>query len=126
MTSTMNNIRAAALIVLALAIGVMAVYVAAMDDAPGAAFMGGLLMIGGVVLAVKTVRHRLPTWAAHTALVAGVLIAAFAALLAHDNFVRAPLFAQPQVPSVVDPAPPAQYAAAVERARELVRAAMLE
>jgi CubicO group peptidase (beta-lactamase class C family) len=38
-----------------------------------------------------------------------------------------PLFAQPQeVPSVIDSAPPPQYAAAVERARELVRAAVLE
>lgn len=38
-----------------------------------------------------------------------------------------PLFAQPQeVPSVIDSAPPPQYAAAVGRARELVRAAVLE
>jgi CubicO group peptidase (beta-lactamase class C family) len=38
-----------------------------------------------------------------------------------------PLFAQPQqVPSVIDSATPPQYAAAVERARELVRAAVLE
>ena len=38
-----------------------------------------------------------------------------------------PLFAQPQdVPSVIDSAPSPQYAAAVERARELVRAAVLE
>jgi CubicO group peptidase (beta-lactamase class C family) len=38
-----------------------------------------------------------------------------------------PLFAQPQeVPSVIDSAPLPQYAAAVERARELVRAAVLE
>lgn len=31
-----------------------------------------------------------------------------------------------EVPSVVDPAPPPQFAASVERAREIVRAAMLE
>jgi CubicO group peptidase (beta-lactamase class C family) len=38
-----------------------------------------------------------------------------------------PLFAQPQeVPSVIDPAPLPQYAAAVERARALVRAAVQE
>lgn len=38
-----------------------------------------------------------------------------------------PLFAQPQeVPSVSDSAAPPQYAAAVERARELVRAAVVE
>ena len=41
--------------------------------------------------------------------------------------VAAPLFAQPQdVPSVIASAPSPQYAAAVERARELVRAAVLE
>ena len=41
--------------------------------------------------------------------------------------MTAPLFAQPQdVPSVVDSAPSPQYAATVERARELVRAAVLE
>ena len=38
----------------------------------------------------------------------------------------APLVAQPQdVPSVAGPAPPARYAAAVERARELARAAVV-
>ncbi len=57
----------------------------------------------------------------------GVLIASFAAFLTHAVAVPAPLFAQPQdVPSVTDPAPPPRYAAAVERARELVRAAVLE
>jgi hypothetical protein len=41
--------------------------------------------------------------------------------------VTAPHFAQSQeVPSVIDSAPAPQYAAAVERARELVRAAVLE
>jgi hypothetical protein len=41
--------------------------------------------------------------------------------------VTVPLFAQPQdVPSVIDSAPSPQYAAAVERARERVRAAILE
>jgi CubicO group peptidase (beta-lactamase class C family) len=41
--------------------------------------------------------------------------------------VTAPLFPQPgDVPSVVDPAPSPQYLAAIERARELVRAAILE
>jgi hypothetical protein len=45
----------------------------------------------------------------------------------HAVAVTAPLFARPQdVPSVVDSAPSPQYAGAVERARELVRAAVLE
>ena len=128
MTSTVtNNARAAALIALALAIGAMGIYVADADDAPGAAVIGLLLMVGAVVLGVKAARNRLPTWAARTALAVGVLIAAFAAFLTHAVNLTAPLFAQPQdVPSVSDSAPSAQYAAAVARARELVRAAVLE
>jgi hypothetical protein len=61
-----------------------------------------------------------------TALAVGVVIASFATFLTHAVSVTAPLFAQPQdVPSVIDSAP-SQYAAAVERARDLVRAAILE
>jgi len=128
MTSTVtNNVKAATLIALALAIGAMGIYVADADDAPGAAVIGLLLMIGAVVLGVKAARNRLPAWAARTALAVGVLMAAFAAFLTHSVAVTAPLFAQPQdVPSVIDSAPSPQYAAAVERARELVRAAVLE
>ncbi|HEX9760050.1 MAG TPA: serine hydrolase [Candidatus Acidoferrales bacterium] len=122
-----NNVKVAALIALALAIGAMGIYVADADDAPGAAVMGLLLMIGAVVLGVKAARNRLPAWAARTALALGVLIAAVAAFLTHDVAVRAALFAQPQdVPSEFDSAPSPQYAAAVERARELVHAAILE
>jgi hypothetical protein len=128
MTSTLaNNVKAAALIALALAIGAMGIYVADADDAPGAAVMGLLLMIGAVVLGVKAARNRLLAWAARTALAVGVLIAAFAAFLTHAVAVTVPLFAQPQdVPSVIDSAPSPQYAVAVERARALVRAAILE
>jgi hypothetical protein len=133
MTSTVTNrIKAAALVALALAIAAMGIYVAEADDAPGAAGMGLLLMTGAIVLAVKAARNRLPVWAARTALAVGVVIATFAAILTHAVAVGVPLFAQPRdVPSVVDSAlmPSAlspQYAAAVERARELVRAAILE
>ena len=81
----------------------------------------------GPAQGVKAARNRLPAWAARTALAVGVLMAAFAAFLTHAVAVTAPLFAQPQdVPSVIDSAPSPQYAAAVERARELVRAAILE
>src|SRR5204863_4867431 len=53
--------------------------------------------------------------------------AAFAAFLIHRLVVTAPLFAQSQeVPSVGAPAPSGPYAAAVERAGELVRAAVLQ
>jgi len=128
MTSTVtNNVKEAALIALALAIGAMGIYVADADDAPGAAVIGLLLMIGAVVVGVQAARNRLPAWAAHTALAVGVLIAAFAAVLTHAVAVTVPLFAQPQeVPSVIDSAPSPQYAAAIERARELVRSAILE
>jgi CubicO group peptidase (beta-lactamase class C family) len=64
---------------------------------------------------------------ARTALAAGLVVAGFAAFLTHRVVVTAALFPQSQeVPSVVGPAPSAQYAAAVERARGLVRAAVLE
>ncbi|MGE0359274.1 MAG: serine hydrolase [Vicinamibacterales bacterium] len=123
----MNSVKATALISIAVAIGAMGIYVADADDAPGAAVIGLLLMIGAVVLGVKAARNRLPAWAARTALAVGVLMAALAAFLTHAFAVTAPLFAQPQdVPSVIDSAPSPQYATAVERARELVRAAVRE
>jgi hypothetical protein len=55
-------------------------------------------------------------------------MAAFAAFLTScGHSATAPLFAQPEdVPSVSDSAPSPPYAAAVERAREFVRAAVLE
>ena len=60
------------------------------------------------------------------ALAVGAAIAAFAAFVTHAAVVAAPLFPQPQeVPSVIDSAPPPQYTAAVGRARELVRAAVV-
>ena len=126
-TTATNTVTAASLIALALAIGAMGIYLAEADDAPGGAVIGLGLMIGAVVLGVKAARNRLPAWAARTALAVGMLIAALAAFLTHAVTVAAPLFAQPQdVPSSIDSAPSPQYAAAVERARELVRAATLE
>jgi CubicO group peptidase (beta-lactamase class C family) len=57
----------------------------------------------------------------------GVVIAALAAFLTHQVVVTAALFPRSQeVPSVVGSAPGPQYAAAVERARELVRSAVVE
>ena len=105
MTSTVtNNVKAAALIALALAIGAIGIYVSAADDASlsgvGPAVIGLLLMIGAVVLVVRAARNRLPSWGARTALAAGVFLAAFAAFGCHAVAVTAPLFAQPQdVPS---------------------------
>jgi hypothetical protein len=120
-------VKAFTLIALGLAIAAMGIYVADADDAPGAAVLGMLLMVVGVVLGVRAARNRLPVWAARTALAVGVAVAAFAAFLTHGVVVTAPLFPQSQeVPSVIDSAPAPQYAAAVERARELVRSAVLE
>ena len=123
----MNPVKAFTLIALALAIGAMGIYLAQADDAPGAAVIGMLLMVLGVVLGVMAARNLLPKWAARTAIAVGVGVAGFAAFLTHGFVVTAPLFAQSQaVPSVVASAPSPQYAAAVERARGLVRAAVLE
>jgi hypothetical protein len=125
-TSVMAPANGFALFALGLAIAAMGIYVADADDAPGAAVIGMLLMVVGVVLGVRAARNRLPIWAARTALAVGVVVAAFAAFLTHRVAVTALNFPQQQVPSVVDSAPSPQYAAAVERARELVRAAVLE
>ena len=126
-TTVMNPVKAFTLIALGLAIAAIGIYVADADDAPGAAVIGMLLMVVGVVLGVRAARNRLPLWAARTALAVGIAVAAFAAFLTHGVAVTAPLFPQSQeVPSVIDSAPAPQYAAAVERARELVRATVLE
>jgi CubicO group peptidase (beta-lactamase class C family) len=126
-TAVVNRAKAFTLIAFSLAVAAMGIYVADADDAPGAAVIGMLLMVAGVVLGVKVARNRLPRWAARTALVVGVVIAAAAAFLTREVRVRAPLFAHAQdVPSAIEAPPPPQHAAAVERARELVRAAILE
>jgi hypothetical protein len=124
-TTVMNRVQAFSLVTLGLAIAAMGIYVANADDAPGAAVIGMLLMGAGVVLGIRAARNRLPAWAARTALAVGLLAAAFAAFLTHAVVGAAPVFQQ-SVPSVAASAPPPQYAAAVERARELVRSAVLD
>ena len=68
-TSVMNPVRAFTLVALGLANAAMGIYVANADDAPGAAGLGMLLMVTGVVLGLRALQNRLPTWAARTALV---------------------------------------------------------
>ena len=128
MTSSVTNpVKAFALIALGLAIAAMGIYVANADDAPGAAVIGFLLMLAAVLFGVRTARNRLPIWAGRTALAVGVLISAFAAFLTHAVTVATPLFAQPpDVPSVSESVPSPQWAAAVDRARPMVRAAIVE
>lgn len=126
-STTSNYAKAATLLILALAIGALGIYVGEVDDAPGAGGIGLLLMVGAVALGVQAARNRLPTWAARTAIAFGIAIAAVAASFAHSVATTAPLFLQPQdVPSAIGVAPPPHHAAAVERARALVRAAIVE
>ena len=51
-TTVMNTVQAFTLFALGLAIAAMGIYVADADDAPGAAVIGMLLMVVGVVLGV--------------------------------------------------------------------------
>jgi hypothetical protein len=128
MTSSVTNpVKAFAPIALGLALAAMGIYVVNADDAPGTAVLAFLLMLAAVLLGLRTARNRLPIWAGRTALAVGVLIAAFAAFLTHAVTVAAPLFAQPpDVPSVSGSAPSPQWAAAIDRARPVVRAAIME
>jgi hypothetical protein len=132
MTSTATtNSKAVTLIALALACVAMGLHVAYADDPSlsgiGPAGIGINLMVVAVVLGVMAARRKLPTWATRTALATGILAAVVVGILIHTAAIAAPLFAQPRdVPSVVDSAPLPRHAATVERARELVRAAVVE
>jgi len=128
MASTQTNpVRVFALIALALAMAAAGIYFAYANEAPGGAVGGFLPMLAAVLVGVRTARNRLPIWARRTALAVGVLVAAVAAVLIHVLTVAAPLFAQaPDVPSVTKPAPSSPWAAAVDRARPIVRAAIVE
>lgn len=126
-TTATNRLKAFALIALGLAIGAMGIYVGEADDAPGAGGMGMILMVAAVILGVKVARNRLSKWTAGAAIGIGVVVAALAASLTHGVAVTAPLFPRAQqVPSVIAPASSSQHTAAVERARDLVRAAVME
>jgi hypothetical protein len=120
-------VKAFARIALGLAVAAMGLGAAHADDKPGAAVIGFLLMLAAVLFGVRTARNQLPTWARRTAVAVGVLIAACAAFLTHDVTIRAPLFAHPpDVPSVSASTSLPQWAAAVDRARPLVRAAIVD
>jgi len=126
-STVVNFVKASTLCALGLAVAAMSIYVAEADDAPGAAAMGLLLLVVAVVLGVRAARNRLPIWAGRAALAIGVVIAVVAALLTNSVAATAALFPEPQqVPSVVASTPSPQYAAAVERARRVVRADLLE
>jgi len=119
-----NPVKAFALIAVSLAIGL---YIPYAGDKPGAAVIGFLLMLAAVLLGVRAARNRLPAWARRTVVAAGALIAAGTAFSIHAATITAPLFAQPvDVPSAGDPAPSPQWAAAADRARSIVRAAIVD
>ena len=68
-----------------------------------------------------------PFWSVRIALAVGVVVAAFAAFLTYVDTVAAPLFAQSRdVPSVSASVSSPQWTAAVDRARPMVRAAIVE
>ena len=125
--SAMTPLKAFALITLGLALAAIGIYLLKVDDAPGGVVPGSLLIFSAVVLSVRAARNRLPAWARRTALAVGVVIAVSAAFGIHAATVAAPLFAQPpDVPSVSASAPSPQWAAAIDRARPMVRAAVVE
>ncbi len=53
-----NLVMALGLITIGVAIGAAGIYIGDTDDAPGAALLGILLMIGAVVLGVRTARRK--------------------------------------------------------------------
>jgi CubicO group peptidase (beta-lactamase class C family) len=128
MTSSVTNpVKTFALVALALVMAAIGIYVAHADDKPGAAVIGFLVMLAPVLFSVRTARNRLPTWARRAAVAVGALTAACAAFLIHTATIATPLFAQPpDTPSVSKSAPSPQWAAAVDRARPMVRAAIVE
>jgi hypothetical protein len=123
--------RGAAVGALALASAATGIYVAATDDPSltgfGPAVIGLLLMVAAVVLSIRALRNSFSRRMARIVPFAGLVGAVVAALLIHMAALASPLFVQPaDVPSVADPAAQPPYAAAVARAREIVRAAIRE
>ena len=57
-SSAKNVLPALGLVVIGIAIGAAGIYVGDTDDAPGAALMGIVLMIGAVVFAVRIARRK--------------------------------------------------------------------
>jgi hypothetical protein len=56
--SVLNILIALGLIVVGIALAAAGIYIGEVDDAPGAALIGILLMIGAVVLGVRTVWRK--------------------------------------------------------------------
>lgn len=59
-SSVMNLAMALGLVVIGIAIGAAGIYIGETDDAPGAALLGIVLMIGAVTLGVRTAWRKKP------------------------------------------------------------------
>jgi hypothetical protein len=57
-SSGTNLVKALGFVAVGVAIAAVGIYVGDTDDAPGASLMGILLMIGAVVLGVRTARRK--------------------------------------------------------------------
>jgi hypothetical protein len=57
-SSTTNVLMALGLVVIGVAIAAAGIYIGDTDDAPGAALLGILLMIGAVVFAIRLARRQ--------------------------------------------------------------------
>jgi len=57
-SSATNLLLAVGLVAIGVGIAAVGIYIGEMDDAPGAALIGILLMIGAVVLGVRTARRK--------------------------------------------------------------------
>lgn len=58
-SSVTNLVTALVLLAIGVAIGAAGIYIGETDDAPGAALIGILLMIGVVALGVRTARRKI-------------------------------------------------------------------
>lgn len=56
--SVTNSVKALGLIAIGIAIAAAGIHIGDSDDAPGAALIGILLMIGAVALGVRTARRK--------------------------------------------------------------------
>ena len=58
MKLTTNMLIALGMLILGLAVAAAGIYIGDSDDAPGAALIGILLLIGSVILSVRTARRK--------------------------------------------------------------------
>ena len=56
--SIRNLVQGLGLVAIGVAIAAAGIYIGEIDDAPGAALIGILLMIGAIVLGVRTARRK--------------------------------------------------------------------